>query len=254
MTAQPLDPTAGWATRDASLSVIVRPDFKVVPKGLSEIYLPNEGPSEFYLPNYRSRMITVDVTRQPAFRTFPILLSVAGLPTGVIASFDTTLIGALPDGGLVNHVTLTLTAQPGQQLPGTFTLDVQARNGLETAHASLTVHGVIPLTITSVSPSVGWTPVALEPGTEVVLLGAGFTTNSLVQFGVEFSPYSSNNTPRRSGARSAPMERVARRCAVAWPPRAVVLIRPSAHLRRGRQFAGFVHRAQLSKYGRLLVP
>jgi len=140
VTATPLVPGAGPATRAITLDVQVRPDFTVGVEGPTEVNLPYGGPALLA----SNITVPVTVTRQLAFQNPPIDLSVSGLPAGVTASFDTPTVGAPPDGGLVNHVQLTLTAQPRQQIPGNFVLDLEARNGLETSHASLIVHGVAP--------------------------------------------------------------------------------------------------------------
>jgi len=131
VTATPV-PGAGPATRAITLDVHVRPDFTVGPGDPTELSV-RCGLSSVTVP--------VDVTRQLAFQNPPIDLSVSGLPAGVTASFDTPTVGAPPGGGLVNHVQLTLTAQPGQKIPEDFVLDdLEAKNGLETSHAPLTVH------------------------------------------------------------------------------------------------------------------
>ena len=137
VTATPLVPGAGSVTRETKLDVQVRPDFTV----------KLEGPTKVNLTYGSSITVPVTITRELAFLAPPINLSVTGLPAVVTASFDTPTVGAPSDGGLANHVKLTLTAQrlPGLNfLPANFVLDVQAKNGLETSHASLTVHGSAP--------------------------------------------------------------------------------------------------------------
>ena len=140
VTATPLVPGAGRAARQTKLDVHVRPDFTV---GL-------EGPAEVKLPYIT---VPVKVTRDLAFQTPPIDLSVSGLPPGVTAVFDPATVGTPPDGGLINHSTLKLVTLPNQQIPATFTLDLVAKNGLETSHASFAVRVRPDFTVKLESPT-----------------------------------------------------------------------------------------------------
>lgn len=173
ITATPLSPSAGSVVRTALVSVSVRPDFTLGVKGSDQIFLTPCG----------TTTLTLTVTRDVTFLTEQINLSVSGFPPGIQSTLTPSSVGAPPAGSLVNVVTLSLTVSAGQLIPDTDII-VEATSGSQTS--TLTLH--LRIALASFSPTEGQAPQSLHVGTEVTILGAGFSSGSLVAFGIDTIP------------------------------------------------------------------
>jgi hypothetical protein len=144
------------------------------------------GQERLDLPVCSTVTVPVTVSRNYGFEDPEIDLRITGLPAGVTAAFDSPSVGRHTGGDLSNRVTLSLTAEPGAVLPGEFDLTVQAASGPLASQAILHVTVLVPH-ITGFSPGAGSTPMALQPGTDVVLTGDRFAPGMVVQFGNQYA-------------------------------------------------------------------
>lgn len=172
ITAQPLSPSAGNGPRTVAVALSVHGWFT----------LANAGFAHAQLPPFGTASIPIVVTRDPLF-TGGVTLGVKGLPNGVEASFNPPVVEF--DGGpLTNSTTLTLHARGiGALLGTTVLIEIDGSSpGAPGATASAQAD-IVRGYITSFSPTEGWAPMALQPGTSVVIQGNGFLLSSRVDFG-----------------------------------------------------------------------
>ena len=112
-----------------------------------------------------------------------------------------------------NEQALRITRNGNGPASGAFKVLVTGSNGpfVEPA-ATVNVERGLPI-VNSISASVGWAPVALQPGTLVTLKGSGFCPGTTVQFG-----NAKSDTRRRLLTTSTPKERSSRSTCRRWRP------------------------------------
>jgi hypothetical protein len=149
-----------------------QPDFTIHPAATGTIEL------------YQARSVTDTIAIQRINgSTGVITFAASGLPAGVTASFSPA---ATTSGNLVN---LVLTASPAAATSfATITVTATPGSSAGTIAHSLQQYldvRILPQ-ITGMSPNTGNVPMALKPGTDVTITGAGFDVGMQVEFG---NPY-----------------------------------------------------------------
>jgi hypothetical protein len=150
------------------------PDFTITPDESSLDLVPGQSTS-----------VSISITHLYG-SSGAVSFAASGLPAGVTANFT--------PGTTTDRTTLTLTVAPDVPYvsylrPATILVTATPL----TPSAGTVLHSV-PLVvsdarpgISAVSPEAGWTPVALQPGTEIVLTGSHLAPDLVVQFGNEYA-------------------------------------------------------------------
>ena len=182
ISAVPADTSLGVFTRTVVLGVSLRNEFTIGVSGSSLVEVAPCTPV----------IVTLLVARQVTAISRTIVLSIGGVPQSVVASFDSTTLGAPPGGGLINTVELTLVAS---EQPFT-DAQITVRADLDSIHeqTTFTLH-LVPGQVDDVSPLSGRTPQALTPGTTVTVVGKGFCPGSEVAFGNDIIPSGTRLVP-----------------------------------------------------------
>ena len=156
---KPTSASVGAASSKKKITLVVQSDFTV------------ETATSEPLPPCTTDKLPVFVSYAQGF-TGDVTLSASGVPADDQASFDPTTVKFPTDGTFVARSTLTITSKTDVTGPAG-TMTVIGKSGhFASRSADISVTRAAP-TITSVSPSQGKTPQALQGGSEVIVTGKG---------------------------------------------------------------------------------